>query len=76
MHGKDYDDIEVSVHGGLTFGELITEETLEFFTELTKEDIGCWMVGFDTAHYNDNIAVWPKERVQRETEELAAQLAI
>ena len=61
LFGKSYNDINhfVNVHGGLTFGEL-TED--------------CWKVGFDTAHYNDTLAEWPKERVEEETQNLERQL--
>lgn len=37
-YGKEYLDIGISVHGGLTFGEL-------------EDDIH--IIGFDCAHYND-----------------------
>jgi hypothetical protein len=44
-HGKDYDDIEVSVHGGLTFSDL------EPCTE--HPDGQGWWLGFDCAHFQD-----------------------
>lgn len=37
--GVDYNSIEVDVHGGLTFSQQIGNY---------------WVVGFDTAHWNDN----------------------
>lgn len=80
LHGKDYDDINeyVEVHGGLTFSKLVDEELIERSEndepKLDNNDIGKWMVGFDTAHWNDTIQNWPKERVQRETESLKQQL--
>ncbi len=37
-HGKDYDDIRVSIHGGLTYAH-------------SKGDK--WWIGFDTAHAGD-----------------------
>ena len=73
LHGTHYDNIDVDVHGGLTFSELVTEEMLEIFN-LEKEDIGKWCVGFDTAHYQDTLERWPKERVQEEADNLLQQL--
>lgn len=58
--GKDYDDIPVEVHGGLTFGE--------------EDENGFWVVGFDTAHHSDTRAYWTKERVEEETNNLREQL--
>ena len=64
-HGKGYDDIDVSVHGGLTFSETILsgDEWPE----------GHW-VGFDTAHSGDDIKLWPKESVLDETKDLFSQI--
>jgi hypothetical protein len=75
FHGKDYDYINkfINIHGGLTYGELITEETIKFYN-LDKEDIGTWCVGFDTCHLDDTLMMWPKERVQEEANNLAEQL--
>lgn len=44
-HGKDYNDVDVSVHGGLTFGSL--EPCVE------HEDGQGWWFGFDCGHFND-----------------------
>lgn len=70
--GKGYEDIDVSVHGGLTFGQKDTSG-------------GCWY-GFDTAHAGDFIpgmplgfnnpsteTHWDIDMVQQETERLAEQ---
>ena len=76
-HGKDYDDIHVSVHGGLTFSALVDEKLLTELADdgvLTKEEIGSWVVGFDTAHFNDTLSNWPKEHVEAETGRLKEQL--
>lgn len=45
-HGKDYDDIDVEVHGGLTFAEMDAD------CHKGGEDNAYW-VGFDCAHYMD-----------------------
>ena len=64
-HGKGYDDIDVRVHGGLTFSEVIPngDEWPE----------GHW-VGFDTSHTGDNKYRWTKESVLDETKDLFSQL--
>jgi len=41
-HGKFYDDIDVDVHGGLTFSGY-----------WEKEHDGLWYVGFDCGHADD-----------------------
>lgn len=56
---KTYDDIPVSVHGGLTFSDHIFEDN-KYFSD------GYW-VGFDTAHYGDDLQRWPVDRVMEET---------
>jgi hypothetical protein len=38
MFGKHYDDVEVAVHGGLTYSE---------------EDEGLWCFGYDCGHWDD-----------------------
>ncbi len=56
---KTYDDIPVDVHGGLTFSDHIFENGKHFSD-------GYW-VGFDTAHYGDDLQSWPMVRVMDET---------
>jgi len=43
--GKHYDDVDVEVHGGLTYGSHTNPDTGE-------KDLGFWL-GFDTAHAGD-----------------------
>jgi len=74
LHGVDYWDINVDVHGGLTYSQLVTEKKVNHWVELDAEDIGKWCVGFDTCHFHDTLKDWPKERVQEETEKLKKQL--
>ena len=71
LHGKSYDDINVDVHGGLTFASSAND--LEW-NEITKKDKEGWIVGFDTAHGEDNLSKWPKKSVERETKRLEKQL--
>lgn len=63
-YGKDYDHIEVDIHGGLTY----SNDCLP----LCKPD-GLWWVGFDTVHYGDNQSNWPQSRCQDELEKLRQQ---
>jgi hypothetical protein len=64
-YDKNYNEIDVSVHGGLTFSEHITDGNV-----LPK---GFW-VGFDTAHYGDDSTYWTKDRVFEETINLFSQI--
>jgi hypothetical protein len=72
MYGKHYDEVPVDVHGGLTFSESVNS-LIGDFPELTEEMKDGWVFGFDTAHYNDSMERWPKEAVERETENLKSQ---
>lgn len=88
LFGKDYDDIgqHVEVHGGITFTEYITKNTIKRFTPpstnikeideccLTNDDLDKYLVGFDTAHLNDTEQTWPVERVFEEAKKLKTQL--
>ena len=76
LYGVDYDTLNttVDVHGRLTYAEHVHEDDYKHFPGLTKEDVGKWMVGFDTNHYMDTLEKWPKERVQEEADKLLKQL--
>ena len=71
LHGRHYDDIDVDVHGGLTWSE--SAKGLDW-PEIKEEDKSGWVVGFDTAHYKDSLSSWPRLRVEAETENLKKQL--
>ena len=72
--GMDYNDIPVTIHGGLTYGEYISQRTIkEWDTELREDDIGKYMIGFDTGHSGDNEVKWNKEGVANEAGELLKQ---
>lgn len=66
--GKDYDEIPVQVHGGLTY---------------SNEEDGNWVVGFDCAHWGDKSPYIEyssgiyrdKNFVKHECESLAEQLS-
>lgn len=55
-----YDNIPVSIHGGLTFGHY--DET---------EDM--WVIGFDTSHAGDSLSRCPLEYVKEQTIFLQSQ---
>ena len=57
-YGVDYEQIDCSIHGGLTY----SEQNGEF-----------WTVGFDTAHAGDNQHRWPFASVLAEATELLNQ---
>ncbi len=71
LHGKNYYDIDVDVHGGLTFSKNAADLD---WPEISSEDKECWVIGFDTSHYKDSIENWPKEEVEEETIRLAEQI--
>ena len=48
-HAKNYNDIDIDVHGGLTFGDNLNNVSKAYEIQL---DDGFWL-GFDCAHYND-----------------------
>ena len=72
--GKHYDEPDISVHGGLTFGRQGKEGTLWDGQEL-------WWYGFDCAHYEDKVPglpymeghLWTVEEVMEEVERMAQQ---
>lgn len=82
-HGKDYDKVDVDIHGGLTF-DASTEEIknapnnnwkqLEFLGDETELPDGYWVFGFDTLHCDDSLQSWPRERCVEETLRLKDQL--
>lgn len=71
LHGVDYNNIEVEVHGGLTFSD--HADQLDW-PEIKVEDNGSWIIGFDTAHAYDTLDNWPKEKVQKEADLLLKQV--
>jgi len=71
MYGKNYDEVPIDIHGGLTFSKYANEID---WPEITEEMKDGWVFGFDTAHYSDDMERWPKEGVKRETEHLKSQL--
>lgn len=70
FHGKDYHQIPVEVHGGLSFSKSVDDLD---WNELRDEDKGGWVVGFNTAYRGDCFE-WSKDAVLKETQRLKDQL--
>lgn len=82
-HGKDYDDVDVDVHGGLTYAA----ECGGFVCHVSEGADELYWLGFDCGHYLDVIPGMSKELkkmggtyrdiqwVTEETKRLAEQLA-
>lgn len=45
-YGKSYEDIDIDVHGGLTYSE-------DYLNLENEKIINCWFIGWDYAHYGD-----------------------
>jgi hypothetical protein len=56
----------ICIHGGITFNQKVDRHDWIPGSH--------WGIGFNTAHYNDTLQNWPKERVELETKELFCQL--
>ena len=90
-HGKDYDSVDVEVHGGLTFADSCQHREDGLGICHVPEDgrpDNVWWLGFDCAHSGDlcpghskHFPAWPGDRyrtlkyVQRECKDLALQLS-
>lgn len=62
LYGVHYNDIQASIHGGLTYSD-------EEWPDNSK-----WWVGFDCAHSGDTVEKWTLKAVLNECKELARQL--
>lgn len=62
--GKDYDNVDANVHGGLTYARNRAPK---------QEPDGYWWIGFDTAHLNDTQYSCPESYVDSEIESLKQQ---
>ena len=49
--GKGYDDIDVSVHGGLTYADKCQGSICHVVEQGEDDDV--WWLGFDCVHFND-----------------------
>ena len=84
LFGKNYDDIGMDVHGGLTFGQIFDSDRFlewtldrEVFGDITKTNFekfdGYWIIGFDTNHAGDDMNSCSKDYVVEQTESLLEQ---
>lgn len=74
MYWKDYKDVDVEIHWGLTYAEPATKKILEEVPEFSHIPEGYWIFGFDCAHAWDNEINCSKEFVETETQNLFDQL--
>lgn len=84
FYEKHYDDIDVYVHGGLTFSDKLDANNFlrwvdgqEIDGDITRDNFqnfdGYWIIGFDTNHFGDNLMMCSKNYVLREAESLLDQ---
>ena len=84
FYGVHYDDLNISIHGGLTYGNYFSNskflewiEDRDFFGSVNLENFEkfdkYWMIGFDTNHFGDNIESCSKEFVMNEVDKLLDQ---
>ena len=84
FYGKHYDDISISVHGGLTYGKKFNSdnflkwiENREIHGDVTKENYqkfnNYWIIGFDTNHYGDDLYECSLDYVINETDSMVDQ---
>jgi hypothetical protein len=80
LWGLDYTAEEMeslNVHGGITFSEKVDEDMINHVLwgkDLEEEDLGSWLIGFDTRHSGDNLKRWPRKKVELEVINLIRQV--
>ena len=80
LWGLEYtaEEIEsLNVHGGITFSEKVDEDMINHILwgkDLEDEDLGGWLIGFDTRHSGDNLKKWPRKKVEIEVINLIRQV--
>ncbi len=80
LWGLDYNAEEIeslNVHGGITFSDKVDEDMINHVLwgkDLEDEDLGSWLIGFDTRHSGDNLKRWPRKKVELEVINLIRQV--
>lgn len=74
MDGEDFIDDHVNVHGGITLAKEVSQNNIDHMSDLDKDDLGKWVIGFDTAHTGDNLDEHGYDYVVEETQRLHDQL--
>lgn len=71
LYGKHYEDVNIEIHGGLTFSSVVNHSILAK-EELIDGEVpeNYWVFGFDTLHWNDTLESCPREYVINEVNEL------
>lgn len=64
-YGKDYNDIPIRCHGGLTYGRSYL---------FGQDDEETWWIGFDCGHYGDGYDVEQAKEYYQNDEEVSNQL--
>ena len=80
LWGLDYNSEEIeglNVHGGITFSQKADEKMVNHILwgkDLDEEDLGSWVIGFDTRHTGDTLERWPQVKVEKEVVKLMKQV--
>lgn len=78
-YGKGYDDLDVRVHGGATYTELVNDsitDGAEYLWGASGVPSGWWVFGFDTNHCYDTMDIWTRDRVIEETLKFQRQIEL
>ena len=84
LYGKPYDEIDIRIHGGLTYGGKFTNNNFlewikgrKIFGDVTRDNYenfnNYWIIGFDTSHYGDTLDSCSLSYVMYETTNLLNQ---
>lgn len=84
LYGIHYNDIQVNIHGGLTFSENFNSDNFLRWTknrkilgDVTLENYkkfdNYWIIGFDTNHSGDDLITCSENYVLSETQNLLEQ---
>ncbi len=73
LYGKHYNEVDLQVHGGLTFSTQISAEYALMYG-LSEDYVDMWAFGFDTCHYGDDKRSCSEAYVKSEIESLKKQL--